>query len=119
MVLTTHYLEEAEALADRVCVVAAGKVVSQGTVDALRAQVALRKIRCVTSVSETVISSWEGVASIEIHHGRKVIATADAEGVVKTARCRLRAFELEVQRAGLAEAFQEITRSTDTAKEAA
>ncbi|URL59479.1 ABC transporter ATP-binding protein [Luteibacter flocculans] len=120
VVLTTHYLEEAEALADRVCVVAAGKVVSQGTVDALRAQVALRKIRCVTSVSETVISSWEGVASIEIHHGRKVIATADAEGVVRKLLAADYALsELEVQRAGLAEAFQEITRSTDTAKEAA
>ena len=30
IVLTTHYLEEAEALADRVCVIAAGRVLAQG-----------------------------------------------------------------------------------------
>ncbi len=30
VVLTTHYLDEAEALADRVCVVAAGRVVAEG-----------------------------------------------------------------------------------------
>lgn len=38
VVLTTHYLEEAEALADRVCVIAKGRVVSEGSVDALRAR---------------------------------------------------------------------------------
>src|SRR5690606_36078755 len=42
VVLTTHYLEEAEALADRVCVMARGKVISEGSVDALRARIALK-----------------------------------------------------------------------------
>ncbi|MFI1396771.1 ABC transporter ATP-binding protein [Streptomyces sp. NPDC020681] len=36
IVLTTHYLEEAEALADRLAVIAAGTVVAQGTPAALR-----------------------------------------------------------------------------------
>lgn len=35
VVLTTHYLEEAEALADRVCVIAAGRVLAQGPPAAL------------------------------------------------------------------------------------
>ena len=38
VLLTTHYLEEAEALADRVCVMAHGRMVHEGTVEALRAQ---------------------------------------------------------------------------------
>ena len=33
IVLTTHYLEEAEALADRVAVLAAGRLVTSGTVE--------------------------------------------------------------------------------------
>ncbi len=36
IVLTTHYLEEAEALADRLAVIATGKVVAEGTPAALR-----------------------------------------------------------------------------------
>ncbi|MFD9225923.1 ABC transporter ATP-binding protein [Streptomyces sp. NPDC060064] len=36
IVLTTHYLEEAEALSDRLAVIAAGKVVAEGTPAALR-----------------------------------------------------------------------------------
>ncbi|GHA38060.1 ABC transporter [Streptomyces spiroverticillatus] len=38
IVLTTHYLEEAEALADRLAVIAAGKVVAEGNPAQLRAE---------------------------------------------------------------------------------
>ncbi len=115
VVLTTHYLEEAEALADRVCVVARGKVISEGSVDALRAHVAVRRVRCITRTDIATVSAWPGVTSVELQHGRLSLATADAESVVR----RLLAAddglsELEVQRAGLAEAFAEITRDSET-----
>ena len=48
VVLTTHYLEEAEALADRVCVMARGKVIGEGSVEALRARIALKRVWCST-----------------------------------------------------------------------
>ena len=35
--LTTHYMDEAQYLADRICVIAAGQVVAQGTPETLRA----------------------------------------------------------------------------------
>jgi ABC-2 type transport system ATP-binding protein len=37
ILLTTHYMDEAQFLADRICVIAAGKVVAQGTPETLRA----------------------------------------------------------------------------------
>lgn len=123
VVLTTHYLEEAEALADRVCVIAKGKVISEGTVDALRAHVAVRRIRCITATPGETVAQWPGVTSVDTQQGRLNIASAEAEHVVR----RLLAAdpglsELEVQRAGLAEAFTEMTRESDagdTAREAA
>lgn len=123
VVLTTHYLEEAEALADRVCVIAKGKVISEGTVDALRAHVAVRRVRCVTTIPVDIIAQWPEVSSVDTQQGRLTIATTQAEGVVR----RLLAADatlsdLEVQRAGLAEAFTEITRESeagDIAREAA
>ena len=36
IVLTTHYMDEAQNLADRICVIAAGQVVAEGTPDTLR-----------------------------------------------------------------------------------
>ena len=38
VVLTTHYLEEAEALSDRVAVMSAGRLAAVGTADALKKQ---------------------------------------------------------------------------------
>ncbi|WP_369930509.1 ABC transporter ATP-binding protein [Xanthomonas sp. NCPPB 2632] len=115
VVLTTHYLEEAEALADRVCVVARGKVISEGSVDALRAHVAVRRVRCVTRTDIATVSAWPGVASVELQHGRLSLATADAESVVRRLLAADEGLsELEVQRAGLAEAFAEITRESET-----
>ncbi len=45
VLLTTHYLEEAEALADRVCVMTHGRMLHEGSVEALRARVAVKRIR--------------------------------------------------------------------------
>jgi ABC-2 type transport system ATP-binding protein len=111
VLLTTHYLEEAEALADRVCVMARGRVIHEGTVEALRARVATRRVRCISSVDAGVVGSWPAVSLAEQRQGRLHVTTEAAEAVVR----RLldadpHLSELEVQRAGLAEAFTELTR---------
>lgn len=111
VVLTTHYLEEAEALADRVCVMAKGRIISEGSVDALRARVSMKRVRCTTQLPTDVIAQWPGVVEITHEHDRLCIATEHAEAVVR----RLLALDadlsnLEVRAAGLAEAFTELTR---------
>src|SRR3546814_10871257 len=50
VLLTTHYLEEAEALADRVVVLARGRVVAAGSMDEVRRYVVQRRIRCLSSL---------------------------------------------------------------------
>ncbi len=121
VVLTTHYLEEAEALADRVVVLDQGRIISEGSVDALRARVAMSRIRCRSDLRVGVVSAWTGVATAVREKGHLCITTPAAEDVLR----RLLdadpdVTELEVRRAGLAEAFAEMTRSgnSDT-KEAA
>lgn len=111
VLLTTHYLEEAEALADRVCVMARGQVIHQGTVEELRACVASKRIRCTATVPLDTVCGWPEVSAARRNQGRLEVTTAETEAVVR----RLLAAdpdlgELEVCRAGLAEAFTEITR---------
>ena len=65
VLLTTHYLEEAEALADRVVVVNGGRVIAQGSVQAIRARVAQRRIRCVSALDADAIARWPQVRSAE------------------------------------------------------
>lgn len=120
VVLTTHYLEEAEALAQRVVVLDKGRVLTDGSVDALRARVALTRIRCLTDLDETAVAGWGGVAEARREGDRLVVTTAAAEQVVRRlldADSRLS--ELEVRRAGLAEAFTALTRSDTPIQEAA
>ena len=116
VLLTTHYLEEAEALADRVCVMSRGRMIHEGTVDQLRARVALKRIRCLSALSTDTVRGWPEVSEVRQENERLHITAADAETVVRRlldADPQLR--ELEVQRAGLAEAFTELTRDADEA----
>jgi ABC-2 type transport system ATP-binding protein len=61
VVLTTHYLEEADALADRIVVIDHGVVIAQGTPAEIKARVPGRRVRAQTSVSLAVASQWPGV----------------------------------------------------------
>jgi ABC-2 type transport system ATP-binding protein len=114
VVLTTHYLEEAEALADRVCVLAHGRVLSEGSVDALRARVRLKRVRCLSRLKPADVAAWPEVAEARDDGDRLWLSTDAAEALVR----RLLAADpglsaLEVQTAGLSDAFTELTASTD------
>jgi ABC-type multidrug transport system ATPase subunit len=111
IVLTTHYLEEAEALADRVAVLANGRLIASGSVEEIRAVVSRKHITCSTALSADEVGTWPGVLSAVRSVNRLQVTVSDAEGVVR----RLLAVDdgvrdLEVKQAGLAEAFSELTK---------
>ncbi len=111
VLLTTHYLEEAEALAHRVAVVAHGRIVTAGTVDEIRAQGVRRRIRCITHLSAEQVRTWPGVSGAAVQAGRLEVEATAAEPVVRRLlEADALLSELEVRRAGLAEAFLQITR---------
>jgi ABC-2 type transport system ATP-binding protein len=120
IVLTTHYLEEAEALADRVAVMARGKLVTTGSVDEIRAHVSRKQVSFASRLPAEVVRGWPEVLSLEIERGRMQITTRSAEALL------LRLFredpalaDIEVRRAGLAEAFAELTTDTAGARQEA
>jgi ABC-type multidrug transport system ATPase subunit/peptidoglycan/LPS O-acetylase OafA/YrhL len=111
VVLTTHYLEEAEALADRVAVLAQGRLVASGTVDEIRSVVSRTRISGFSLLEPAVLLDWPGVVEARRDAGRLVVTASDAEAVVR----RLLAEDpglskLEVRQAALAEAFTALTR---------
>jgi ABC-2 type transport system ATP-binding protein len=120
VVLTTHYLEEAEALAQRVVVLAKGRVLSEGSVDALPSRVALTRIRCISDLDPEALAKWPHVSRAEREGDRLHVHSDAPEKVLRRLLDADPALsELEVRRAGLAEVFSDLTREPYSEKEAA
>lgn len=116
VLLTTHYLEEAEALSDRVVVLDRGRVVAEGSVSAIRAHVAQRRIRCATSIEPERVRAWPQVLSASRDSDRLEVVAVTAEPVVRRLlHADPQLSDLEVLRAGLADAFIHLTREQDPA----
>ncbi len=111
IVLTTHYLEEAEALANRVIVIAHGSVIAEGSVESIRSRVAMRRIRCVSRLNITDIKQWPNIESLGYDGEYLTIQTMEVESVTRRLLNEDPALQqLEIKRAGLAEAFVELTK---------
>lgn len=111
IVLTTHYLEEAEALADRVVVLARSRVIATGSVAEMRALVTRRQIHCESRLCAEEIRTWPGVTEVIRDEQKLHITVVDAEDVVRRLLAADRNLRnLEVRQAGLNEAFEQLTK---------
>ena len=116
VLLTTHYLEEAEALADHVVVMQAGRTLAEGSVAQIRERVLQQRIHCHTQVDERDIAEWAGVRHVQRDGNVVEIQAEPVEPVVARLLAEdPRLSALEVHRAGLADAFLEITRKAEAA----
>jgi len=83
VLLTTHYLEEADALADRVIVINKGHVVSEGSPAEIKRLSGGKRIKCATQLDDAYLRSLQSVTDVE-RDGEFVTVTAtDAESVVR------------------------------------
>jgi ABC-2 type transport system ATP-binding protein len=113
VLLTTHYLQEADALADRIAVINQGKIIAEGTPSEIKAQTSGKKIRCITSLSADALRRLPGVR--EVHEDRDAVEihAAEAEAIVRELLARDAGLTgLEISSAGLEEAFLALTHDT-------
>ena len=83
ILLTTHYIEEAEALADRVVVIAKGREIAAGTVSEMRSLVVRSRISCATTLPIERVQSWPGVGSVRRTERKLSITATNPEAVVR------------------------------------
>jgi ABC-2 type transport system ATP-binding protein len=109
VVLTSHYLEEIEALAHRVVVLANGRVLADGSVAAVRGLVGMRRVSLTCPVP---LPDLAGVTRTEQVGDRLHLLTADADRLVRDLVAHDVAFrDLEVRPTSLEEAFLTLTRT--------
>ena len=112
ILLTTHYLEEADALASRIVVIQKGKAIAEGTPQELKAADGSRAIRCTTSLTESFVSAIPGVTSVEQEGNAMVVRTPAAEAVLRTMLENDATLSgLEVRATALEDAFLALTNS--------
>jgi ABC-2 type transport system ATP-binding protein len=110
ILLTTHYLEEADALADRIVVLNRGGIIADGTPAEIKQRAAGRRIRCVTALDAERIARIPGVQSVRRERDAVTIATSDADAVARVLMIEdpsLR--DLEISGVALEEAFLALT----------
>lgn len=111
ILLTTHYLEEADTLADRIVVIDRGSIVADGTPAEIKSRTSARRIRCETSTPSVVLGSLPGVTRVEVDGSRVEILASIAEPVVRELLRRDEHLSnLEVTGAGLEDAFLALTQ---------
>jgi len=111
IVLTTHYLEEADALADRIAVIDRGRLVALGSADEIKSRGQARRIRCQTTLERRFIENLPGVRSV--HDGTQRLEIL-SDSVEDSVRALLTADQnlshLEIEAARLEDAFLDLTR---------
>ena len=112
VLLTTHYLEEADALANRIIVLNKGMMVAQGTPVQIKSQVSGRTIRCVTQLDMDFVRGLPTVSEVTADRDALVITATHPESVVKTMLQRdLTLHDLEISAPALEDAFLALTKS--------
>jgi ABC-2 type transport system ATP-binding protein len=106
ILLTTHYLEEAEAMASRVALIDAGVIVAEGTVAEITERVALRSVRLrARFVPELPAVDWS-----ERDGDDHVLYTRDSDAVVRQLVIYGVSFQnLSIRQASLEDAFLQLT----------
>jgi ABC-2 type transport system ATP-binding protein len=107
VVLTSHYLEEIEALARRVVVIGGGRVLADDTVAAVRGLVSIRRVSVTVSGA---VPELPGVVGTERDGDRTHLLTGNADRLVRDLVARDVPFtDLEIRPTSLEEAFLTLT----------
>jgi ABC-2 type transport system ATP-binding protein len=116
VLLTTHYLEEADALADRVVVINRGEIIAEGTPNEIKAKTAGRRIRCVSRLDIALVRTLPGVLEVRQDRDALEIRAAEAEPVLRELLLRDPTLSgIDVTSAGLEDAFLALTSNNNQA----
>jgi ABC-2 type transport system ATP-binding protein len=111
IVFATHYLEEADAYADRVVLIAHGAIVADGPTTEIRAMVGTRTIRAtLPEVAAEALAVLPGVNNVERHGEAVILRCADSDVAIRAllaAHPDVR--DIEINAAGLEQAFLTLT----------
>jgi ABC-2 type transport system ATP-binding protein len=116
VLFATHYLEEADAYADRVVLVSRGHVVADGTSAEIRAMSSGRRVSAtwtdVTAADAAALRALPGVEDVELRGDTVLVQAADSDAVARHLLTATPARDLQITSRGLEDAFIALTGPT-------
>ncbi|MFL6026617.1 MAG: ABC transporter ATP-binding protein [Friedmanniella sp.] len=113
VLFATHYLEEADAYADRIILMSRGQVVADGSAAVVKALGAGRTVRAtLTSPTDEDVRSLAGlpgVDAVEVRGESLLVHSSDTDAVARHLLTRTSARDLEIVAPGLEDAFLTLT----------
>jgi ABC-2 type transport system ATP-binding protein len=115
VLFATHYLEEADANADRAILMAHGRVVADGPTTEIKARVGRRTIHAtLPGVGLAALSALPGVASSDRHGDAVILGCTDSDLTIRALLAQYPAAkDIEIAGGSLEEAFLELTSAPD------
>ncbi len=111
VLFATHYLEEADANADRAVLMAHGRVVADGPTTEIKARVGTRTIRAtLPGVPTEDLAAHPGVSSADRHGDAVILTCTDSDLAIRRLLERYEAArDIEITGAALEDAFIQLT----------
>ncbi len=110
IVFATHYLEEADAYADRIVLISKGGIVADGTAAEVKSLASGRTVRATLPGADMArLRSMPGVDSVEVRGDTVIVHSGDSDTVARTLLNETPARDLEITAHGLEEAFIALT----------
>ena len=118
VVFATHYLEEADAYADRVVLISKGRIVADGTAAEVKGLASGRTVRATLPGADAQqMHNIAGVDHVEVRGDRVLIHSADTDAVARHLLNETTARDLEITSLGLEDAFIALTGDRDAASD--
>jgi ABC-2 type transport system ATP-binding protein len=111
ILFATHYLEEADAYADRIVLISHGKVVADGSSAQVKSMTTGRIVSAsfVGPLDEAALRALPGVQDVEVRRERVLVRTTDSDPVARHLLTATDAADLEITARGLEDAFLALT----------
>ncbi|HET6626843.1 MAG TPA: ABC transporter ATP-binding protein [Nocardioidaceae bacterium] len=117
VLFATHYLEEADAYADRIVLVSHGRIVADGTAAEVKALTAGRTVRATLPGADTeALRRLPSVDTVELRGDTVLIHARDTDDVARHLLNHTHAKNLEITARGLEDAFLSLTGNDDTSR---
>jgi ABC-2 type transport system ATP-binding protein len=115
VIFATHYLEEADAYADRIVLLARGRIVADGPATEIKAKVSGRTIRAtLPGAAPGLLAALPGVTSADLHGETAILSCTDSDAALRALLAGFPAArDIEVTGAGIEEAFIALTADDD------